>query len=204
MAIIINDDNKKCYRSIMLVLSLCLTSCSTNINFYQEKRPAFSMDEFFQGDLCAKGLVRNRDKSVNRKFIASIQATTDLNQVILDENFIFDDGEKQSRYWVFNRSGSQWLGSAGDVVGQAVGEVAGDTLHLRYQLKINVDQENIVFDIDDWLHLVDPNTLMGSATISKWGINVGQIDIVIEKQNQTISPDKLIQKNANHVKACIS
>jgi len=159
-----------------------LFSCTTDLKYYEKQTPAFQMDQFFSGELCAKGLVRNRDKTVNRKFVATIDAESSADLVVLDESFIFDDGEKQKRLWTFTRNNDLWLGSAGDVVGDAIGKTAGNTLHLTYRLKIKLeDDEEIVVNMDDWLHLVDENTLMGSTEISKWGFDVGQIDIFIQK-----------------------
>ena len=166
----------------MLAMAPILSSCSTNLSQYQDNTPVFSMTEFFTGELCAKGLVRNRDASVYRKFIAEIKARSSHEEVILDEQFVFDDGEKQERVWIFKKQGSGWSGSAGDVVGNAVGKTSGDTLHLTYQLKITSDGDEVIVDMDDWLHLVDENTLMGSTNITKWGFDVGQIDIFIQKQ----------------------
>jgi hypothetical protein len=170
------------YEFLVLLVSVpLLISCTTNLSVYEGNTPVFSMTKFFDGKLCAKGLVRNRDSTVNRKFVADINAKSSTNEVILDEMFVFDDGEQQQRLWVFSKQGNDWSGTAGDVVGHAVGKVVGDTLNLIYQLKISLDNDEIIVDMDDWLHLVDENTLMGTTQITKWGFNVGQIDIVIEK-----------------------
>jgi len=142
------------------------------------------MTQFFDGKLCAWGLVRNRGGEVNRKFIADINATASAGRVELDEQFIFDDGEKQSRLWQFVKRDNHWIGSAGDVVGEAIGKTAGDTLHLTYQLSVNVDGDTVVVAMDDWLHLIDKHTLLGSTNMSKWGLDVGRIDIMIQ-QRQT-------------------
>lgn len=174
-----------------LVCSFLLTSCAVNLESYQAKTPAFNMKNFFSGKLCAWGVVRERSSEVNRKFIADIIATLDDGNLVLDEKFLFDDGETQTRIWNFVESSGKWTGTAGDVVGQAVGEVAGDTLHLTYQLKVKVDEEEYVIEMDDWLHQIDEQVLMGSTQMTKWGIDVGTIDIVIQRQG-------------NHVDSCIT
>jgi len=60
--------------------------------------------------------------------------------------------------------------------------VVGDSIHLTYQLAINNDGKTIKVSMDDWLHLVDKNTMIGSTNMSKWGFNLGQIQITIKKQ----------------------
>ena len=168
---------------IKLLVLTCVTACSSAVTIYKERQPGFSMTSFFNGDLCAWGVVRNRSNDVNRKFVASIKATASADSVELDEVFLFDDGERQTRVWQFTKRGNLWVGEAGDVVGEATGEVSGDTLHLTYQLTVKVDDSDYVIAMDDWLHLVDNNTLLGSTDMSKWGLDVGRIDIVIQKQN---------------------
>lgn len=168
------------------VLSILLTGCAVNLESYQQGKPEFSMQKFFSGKLCAWGVVRERNSQVNRKFIADIIATLDGEKVVLDERFLFDDGERQTRVWNFSPIEEQWRGTAGDVVGEAVGEVAGDTLHLTYQLRVKVDDEEYIIDMDDWLHQIDDSVLMGSTEMSKWGIDVGSIDIVIQKQTDNV------------------
>ena len=173
---------KGLYEFIVILISVpLLISCTTKLDLYENRSPAFSMTQFFSGQLCAKGLVRNRDASVNRKFVADIIATSGSGIVTLDESFLFDNGERQKRVWEFHRQGTGWLGQAGDVVGEAIAETKGDTLHLNYQLKIEMDGDELIIDMDDWLHLVDENTLMGSTQMTKWGFDVGQIDIFIQK-----------------------
>jgi hypothetical protein len=172
---------RKTLNSFVILSLFFLVSCTTDLKDYQDRPPIFSMNHFFTGQLCAKGIVRNRDNSVSRKFVADILAESTENKVILDESFLFSDGEQQKRIWTFRKIGEQWIGNAGDVIGDAYGEIAGDTLHLTYQLKITLESDDIIVNMDDWLHLIDQNTLMGSTEISKWGINLGRIDISIDK-----------------------
>ena len=140
--------------------------------------------------------MKSRNGQINRKFAADIVAFSTEDKVRLEEVFLFDDGERQNRDWVFDKTPKGWIGTAGDVVGIANGEVFGDSLHLNYQLKINIDNTEYIVAMDDWLTLVDSSTLMGSTEISKWGVNLGRIDIVIQKE-------AMIQSDINNVRTCI-
>ncbi|WP_444996011.1 DUF3833 family protein [Aliikangiella sp. IMCC44359] len=168
-------------------LILLLSACSSSQSYREKSLPALNFEKFFSGSLCAWGIVRHRDGEINRKFIANINAYKKTEQVILDEKFVFDDGENQSRTWIFQQINNNWIGSAGDVVGQATGKVIGDLLHLNYSLLIKQDNGEIEIDMDDWLHLIDENTLMGTTNMTKWNISVGRIDIVIQKQNNNVT-----------------
>lgn len=168
---------------LVTTLLAALTACSPTIAVYKDRQPKFVMNEFFNGNLCVWGIVRDRNNEVSRKFTADIKATTSETSVELDEDFIFDDGELQKRLWKFEKRQQQWIGTAGDVIGEAIGEVSGDTLHLVYELAIKVDGDEIIVSMDDWLHLVDKRTLLGSTDISKWGFDVGRIDITIQQSD---------------------
>ena len=168
---------------IISSLLVLLTACASDIDVYESRQPHFKMTTFFNGKLCAWGVVRQRNGEVSRKFVADINASSSAETVLLDENFLFNDGEKQTRVWKFERREHKWFGTAGDVVGEAIGEIVGDTLHLNYQLNIQTDNDTIIVSMDDWLHLVDSKMLMGSTEMSKWGLNVGRIDIAIQKSD---------------------
>jgi hypothetical protein len=169
---------------IAIFLLTSLAACSPTIATYKDRQPKFVMNEFFNGKLCAWGIVRSRNNEVSRKFIADIDAIASEITVELDESFVFDDGEVQKRLWQFKKQQQQWIGLAGDVIGEAVGEVSGDTLHLTYDLAIQIDGDEVIVSMDDWLHLVDKRTLLGSTDISKWGFDVGRIDITIQKSDE--------------------
>ena len=171
---------------IYFLFSVLLAGCAINIESYKKQSPAFSMQEFFNGKLCVWGVVRKRSSQVNRKFIADIIATLDGNKLVLDEKFLFDDGEEQTRVWSFVESNGSWSGTAADVVGTASAEIAGDTLHLTYQLKVTVEEDEYIIDMDDWLHQIDDRVLMGSTQMTKWGIDMGSIDIVIQRQSNRV------------------
>jgi len=144
--------------------------------------PKFEFTNYFEGRLCAWGLVRDRKLEMTRKFVARIDAKTQGQQTELYEWFKFSDNQMQKRVWKFNPRGDLFIGTAGDVVGTAEGRVWGDSLHLNYVLNIEVDDENWEISMDDWLHLIDENTLIGSTEMTKWGFNVGRIDISIQKR----------------------
>ncbi|MET1254854.1 DUF3833 family protein [Aliikangiella maris] len=181
-------------KALLLAGSIFLMSCSSNYQDYATRQPAFNFTEFFDGQLCAWGLVRKRDDWVNRKFIASITAYRQNDTLILDEIFQFDDGEQQTRVWQFIQQGNQWIGRAGDVEGRATGIEIGDSLHLTYALNIPLDDSTLTIAMDDWLHRVDANTVMGSTQMTKWGFEVGSIDIVIQKQTPNVNYCKFTQR----------
>ncbi|MGB0495676.1 MAG: DUF3833 family protein [Kangiellaceae bacterium] len=171
--------NKK---SMILYSLFMLSSCSVNPELYKSTNSSLSFSNYFKGKLCAWGTVKDRSMQVTRKFVANIDASQNDSKIVLNEQFNFSDGEQQTRVWEFIENNNQIIGTAGDVVGKAQGEIYGDSLHLTYILDIPQEDGSIQVNMDDWLHLIDANTLMGSTKMTKWGFYVGQIDIVIQKR----------------------
>lgn len=167
---------------IALNFLLLIAGCSQSTQSYLTRTPKFVMQEFFQGELCSWGVIRDTDGFVKRKFIAKIKATQENGVILLDEKFTFNDGELQNRLWKFKQQGTQWIGTAGDVVGEAKAKIYGDSIQLKYKLKIDNDGSEWQINMLDWLHLIDENTLIGTTKMSKWGFNLGRIDLIMRKQ----------------------
>lgn len=169
---------------LTLLLLLSLTGCSASIQEYQQEAPALNLDQFFQGKLEAYGMVQNFRGKVTRRFKAEIVGNWQGNVGILDERFEYDDGEIDYRCWRLEKSGNQYKGTAGDVIGEAQGETQGNALNWQYVLQVSVDGKPMNINLDDWLYLIDDNHLINRTTMSYWGIPVGEVTLHIEKLNQ--------------------
>ncbi|MEZ5504332.1 MAG: DUF3833 family protein [Halioglobus sp.] len=126
-------------RSIVWTLILgALTACSSvQVTDYRDLRPLFEMEQFFNGNLTAHGVVKDRGGRVIRYFNADIAASWVDGTGTLVEDFVFDDGEKQRRVWTIKPDGpGRYTGTAGDVVGDAQIQQAGNSLFLDYVLRL--------------------------------------------------------------------
>lgn len=160
---------------------LVLPGCSASVSAYKNETPALALDQFFDGRLVAYGIVQNYSGKVTRRFRADIVASWNGNTGILDEQFRFIDGELQSRCWTIIKQGDRYRGTADDVVGEALGEVHGNTLNWRYRLQIDVNGKVWDVYLDDWLYLVDSDNLINRTKIKKYGLPVGELTLHIRK-----------------------
>jgi len=155
---------------------------SVTVSDYAERTPELHLEDFFSGRLTAHGVVKNRAGKVIRYFNADIKAYWDGPVGTLEEDFIFDDGEKQRRVWTLVRQADgTYIGTAGDVVGEGVAEVAGNSMFLDYVLRVPYDGSTIDLAIDDRMYLVQPDMLINESEMSKFGIRVGEIVLMIKK-----------------------
>ena len=84
-----------------LILTACiavLAACSAvQVDDYRKQAPTLKMEDFFQGDLVAYGVVKDFRGRVIRKFTAEILAYWRDGVGTLEEDFEFDDGELERR-----------------------------------------------------------------------------------------------------------
>ncbi|MGI1679733.1 MAG: DUF3833 domain-containing protein [Cellvibrionaceae bacterium] len=165
--------------SFLFVLSGC---SSVDVKGYEDYQPRLIPESFFTGDLTAHGVVKNRSGKVIRMFNATIKASWKDGVGTLDEDFIFDDGEKQKRVWtLFPASKNSYAATAGDVVGVGSAKLGGNSLFLQYVLRVPYNDSTIDLSIDDRMYLVDKNTLINESGMYKFGVRVGTILLVIKK-----------------------
>ncbi len=167
----------------LLVLPL-LAACSTpRVGDYAGREPALELERFFDGYLTAHGVVKDRAGRVTRHFNADIRAYWEGETGTLEEDFVFDDGEKTRRVWTLTRTGEgTYTGSAGDVIGEAPVRVAGNSLFMEYVLRVPYGEGTIDLVVDDRMYLVHPDVLLNESTLSKFGVTVGGLLLVIERR----------------------
>ena len=185
-----------CMKKI-LIFVMALSGCSTSLSEYKENTPEFRLEKYFDGDLVAYGVVQNYAKKLTRHFCVTIRGEweTDANGVIsgvLDEQFIFDDGERQTRIWTLEYRDGRYYGTAGDVIGEAKGNVAGNAFRWQYKLRVPIKNDEgeikeYTFAIDDWIYLLDEERAFNRSVLKKWGFKVGEISIFFEKQSKSAS-----------------
>ena len=171
-------------RSVLIVLgALLLVACgNVEVEDYANERPQFDLAGFFSRPVEAWGMFQKRSGEVVKRFHVRVDSRRDGERLILDEHFVYSAGTRQQRTWTLVPDGAgRWRGTAGDVVGEAIGEVAGNALHWRYRLDLPVDGRNWVMDMDDWMYLMDENTLINRTRMSKLGLEVGQITLFFRR-----------------------
>jgi len=168
----------------LLLLLAMLSGCAgPSLDDYRNNRPALVPQEFFTGTLSARGVVKDFSGEVIRTFDADIIASWDDNGVgTLDEVFRFDDGEVQTRVWTLTPKEEVYHATAGDVVQPGTMRWQGNAIHMNYVLRVPYGDDTLDVRMDDWMYLVTPDTLINETSMTKWGIEVGEVVLVIQKQ----------------------
>jgi hypothetical protein len=169
--------------AVALALSLAGGCASVDPASYAAERPALDLRTYFDGRVDAWGVFQDRSGKVVRRFTVTIDGRWDGDVGVLDEAFAYSDGSTQRRVWTLRRvAEGRYTGTADDVIGEASGQVAGNAFHWRYTLALPVDGRVWHVDFDDWMFLVDDRVMLNRATMSKFGIRLGEVTLSFAKR----------------------
>lgn len=170
---------------LTLYLTITLGACSApDLRQYANNTPAFSPTDFFDGQLTAHGVIKNRSGDVTRYFTATIDASWNKGVGTLAERFEFDDGEVQFRTWTLTPTESgKYNATAEDVVGTGRAQTSGNAMQLDYVLEIDYRGKKININIEDWMWRIDEKTVINHSIMRKWGFRVGSIQLAMVKQS---------------------
>ena len=167
-------------RHVLLALlagSAVLAGCaSPQVSDYAQQRPKLELDRYFNGRIRAHGIFQKRGGEVVRRFTVVMDCHCEGNQGVLDEAFSYSDGSTQRRVWRLTKhADGRYTGRADDVVGEAEGQESGNAFRWNYTLRLPVDGKDYDVQFDDWMFLVDERVMLNRATMSKFGITLGEV-----------------------------
>ena len=159
----------------LLLACTLLSSCATQPHAPPDSGQTLDLFAYFENGADAWGIFTPRFGGSARSFEVSIDSTIEDRQLVLDERFVFDDGEKDRRVWrITEVSPGRYIGEADDVVGPATGEASGDRLVWRYTLQLT---PRLRVSLDDRMYLQEDGVLFNRAVVRKYGVRVGDITI---------------------------
>lgn len=161
-----------------------LTGCaSPQVADYAAERPTLDLRTYFNGTVDAWGVFTDRSGKVVKRFTVLMQCTWQGDEGVLDEDFTYSDGTKQRRVWRITRhADGRYTGRADDVVGEANGQARGNALRWSYTLALPVDGRVWHVEFDDWMYLMDDKVMLNRATMSKWGVKLGEVTLSFTKR----------------------
>ena len=173
------------YKTFILILFFFLTGCVNNMkpSDFKDQEPRLVIENFLSGKVKAWGILQNRSGKVIRQFSADLNGKWDGKQLILDEKFIWSDGEIQKRKWTIKKlNENRYEGEASDVVGKAIGYSYGPAFKFEYVLLVPVKSRKIKIKFDDWIFKQDDKIAINRAKMTKFGFTVGELTVMFSKE----------------------
>ncbi|MEY3223974.1 MAG: hypothetical protein RL565_164 [Pseudomonadota bacterium] len=170
-----------------LVITGLFACSSPSVTQYANEKPNLDLSEYFNGTIDAYGIFTDRSGEVKKRFTVLLVAqwkVIDGKKIgTLDESFEYSDGTKQKRVWTLTETApGKYIGRADDVVGDALGESAGNALNWTYTLALPVDGTIYHVQFNDWMYLVTPKVMLNKAKMSKFGIDLGEVTLSFYKR----------------------
>ena len=164
--------------------ALGLMGCaSQNIQSYALEKPVLDLQQDFNGTLDAYGVFTDRGGSVVKRFTVVMTCTWNGDQGVLDEAFTYSDGTTQRRIWRLTKlADGRYTGRADDVVGEAQGQTRGNAFYWTYTLSLPVDGKVYEVNFDDWMYLMTDKVMLNKATMSKFGVRLGEVTLSFTKR----------------------
>lgn len=149
---------------------------------FRDTSPALDLEAYFTGQVRAWGIFQDRSGRIRRQFTVDILGYMDGDELVLEEDFVYSDGEASRRVWRLKRMDEhRFEGHAADVDGTASGVLYGQAFNFRYTLLLDAGERIWRVTLNDWMFLHEDGVLINRAEMSKFGIRLGEVTLFFRK-----------------------
>ncbi len=143
----------------------------------------FDLLTFLEGRVQAWGVFEDRTGRVRRRFAVELEGRWVAGRLVVEEAFAFDDGATETRSWQLERDGATaFHGTGTDVVGPVEGRNGPGSARMRYRFRLRLGGHPLTVALDDRYHRLDAARALNRATLSKFGVRLGELTIVFERR----------------------
>ena len=176
---------------VLMLLFLAVGCSAVDVKRYAGQQPELDLFDYFIGETRGWGIVQNRKGELLRQFVVNINGSINAaGELVLDEQFIWSDGEHSERIWTIEKTGPHdFRGRAADVNGVAEGAAYGNALNWNYVLNLEARGSTWKVRFDDWMFLQPDGVLLNRATMSKFGFELAQVTIAFKPVNRAGDDD---------------
>ncbi len=137
----------------------------------------FNFAEFFHGHTRASGWFSDRFGKPRRHFCGDFYGHYDDSQFVLDEKLYYSDGIFEERVWRISIGVDGSFGAESpSLIGAATGQITGNTLAMKYSMKVKVEEgKEWALNMKDLMVLQPDGSLHNITQVSKWGLRIGTV-----------------------------
>jgi hypothetical protein len=136
------------------------------------------LEHYFKGRTYAHGSF-SAITGTKRSFDVALTGIVKGRTLTLVEDFVYNDGEKSRKTWVFVRQADgTYRGTRDDVIGETRITIKGNTA--RYTYLIDLDEgpgQQIVRFYDQMVLSADGKRIVNTATVTKFGFPVAKVKV---------------------------
>ena len=160
-------------RPLALLLFAALAALAASPAHSAELR----LEDFFKGKTYAYGSF-GTITGLHRSFRVDLTGHVRGKVLTLREDFRYDDGERDTKTWIFTRTGpNTYSGTREDVLGETTVRLSGNTARFTYRVDLNPGGKPNIVRFHDKLVLRDDGTLRNTALVTKFGLPIARVRV---------------------------
>lgn len=169
---------------LIMGIIMALSGCAGHsVETYRGQEPRLDLKEYFNGPIKAWGIVQDRSGKIIQRFDVTMTGSWEGDTGTLKEHFVYYDGKRQERIWTIKKiSDHKYEGTAGDIIGVAEGNVAGNAMRWAYQMDLEVEGSTYRITFDDWMFNMNDGVLINRSYLKKFGITMAELTLFMQKQ----------------------
>jgi len=135
------------------------------------------LEDFFKGKTYAYGSF-GAITGLSRSFRVDLTGKVSGKVLTLREDFRYDDGERDTKTWIFTRTGpNTYSGTREDVLGETAVRLSGNTARFTYRVDLNPGGDPNIVRFHDKLVLKDDGTLRNTALVTKFALPIARVRV---------------------------
>jgi hypothetical protein len=167
----------KAASAVLVALGLLITGCAGGLKpeSFAGAEPRFDPDKFFEGPTRSWGVIESRSGQPKSRFRTEMMGRRDGNDLVITQDFTFEDGHRQQRVWHVRRiDDHHYDATANDGVGVSHGLAYGNTFRWEYTIgRPGNPLTHLRFKL--WMYLqADGESMINRVTITKFGVVVAE------------------------------
>lgn len=143
------------------------------------------LEDFFRGKTVGKGAFESKIAGVYRPFTVHLTGSWNPKTFLfrLREDFVYDDGERDTKVWYFEKvAEGRYIGTRSDVRGPVNVSTSGGSLTFSYVADVPTeDGELMALRFRDTLTRTDRRTVRNTARVYRFGIPIGTVDLTFTR-----------------------
>lgn len=157
----------------------------------------FDLTTFLEGRTTACGVFEDRFGNVRRRFTVDLFGRWQDRLFVLEERFTYEDGTRETRVWrVTPMDDGKFTATSDDCIGLAHGACDADSIRMSYRFRLKLEAREIAVNLHDRFYRVGDRWAVNRATMSKWGIRLGEVSLFFRREealdSRASSPERFV------------
>ena len=166
----------------IFAVAMLMSACASQSEFSTQPAKPLVLEQTLVGRVLGEGTLTNSVTGGETKFSVVINGSWDGKVLTLVEDFTYSDGAKDRKTWHLTKvSNGRYQGTREDVIGTADVRQDGQGVRLDYYVTLETSIGKLEVRFRDLLYLQDDGSVANKATVSKFGLRIGRVDIVMRR-----------------------